>query len=66
MKPPERIYLQTGDDDPGFDGVSFDGTDEVSWCADRIFDSDIEYVIAPREKRLRRWKAADSKGDEQC
>jgi hypothetical protein len=72
MKPPEKIYLQIGDDcDKSFDGVSFrciDGPEghDVSWCDERIFDSDIEYVIAPRERRLKRWKeAADSlKGGE--
>lgn len=60
MKPPERIYLQIGDDaESDFDGVTFDERSEVSWCKDRIFDSDVEYVIAPRERRLKRWKVVE-------
>lgn len=63
MKPPDRIYLQIGDSDTGFDGVSFnccegpDGTD-VSWCDERIFSTDVEYVLAPRERRLKRYQEA--------
>lgn len=57
MRPPEKIYLQIGDDtEKSFDGVDFH--DEVSWYWDRIFDTDVEYVIAPRERKLKRWKDA--------
>lgn len=41
---PERLYLQFGPDGEG------DGDpplmDEVTWCADRIWDSDVLYVRA--------------------
>lgn len=42
MTPPTRIYFQTGDEPP---------TDysECTWCADRINDSDVEYVRADRQ-----------------
>lgn len=66
MKPPDRIYLQIGDDsDTGFDGVSFNccegllGTD-VSWCDEQIFSTDVEYVLAPRERRLNRYRETQS------
>lgn len=64
MRPPERIFLQIGNDpDSSFDGVSFNCIDgpegsEVSWCDERIFDSDVEYYLAPREKQKKRWKEA--------
>jgi len=61
MRPPEKIYLQLGGDaEDGFDGVIFPN-EHVTWCADRIDSTDVEYIIAPREKRLKRWK--DAKGE---
>ena len=38
---PERIYLQIGDE---YEIKDFNEAEEVSWCADKIYDSDIEYV----------------------
>lgn len=38
---PERIYLQH---DPENDGGPFADASDVTWCADRINDNDIEYV----------------------
>jgi hypothetical protein len=57
--PPERIYLQFNPDDPkaDFDGIAWEGGD-VSWSAERIGASDIEYVIAPAERLKARWKRA--------
>jgi hypothetical protein len=43
MKPPDRIYLQwhgDGDPDDG-DDVS---PDDVTWCPDRVHETDVEYV----------------------
>lgn len=43
--PPEIIYLQYyGDSEPEEGEVS---ESDVTWCVDRIFDSDIEYTIVP-------------------
>lgn len=41
---PERIWLQVGDD--VFTAAEMKDVDwnEASWCRDRIFDTDIEYV----------------------
>ena len=38
---PERIYLQH---DPENTGEPFNDAHEITWCRDRIFDTDIEYV----------------------
>ena len=45
---PRTIYLQTGCDDPDpFNcGCSFNEWGDVSWCADKIHDTDIPYVRA--------------------
>jgi hypothetical protein len=61
MRPPERIYLQVGEDAvDSFDGITFPEEDQT-WCADRVSDADVEYILAPREKRLKRWKDAQEK-----
>lgn len=39
-KPPNKIYLQIGDHN--YDDLDHE---EVTWCADRIEDTDIEYTI---------------------
>ncbi len=46
QKPPEKIYLQNEGD--GYDPQDWEG---ASWCADRIDDTDVEYIradLAPR------------------
>lgn len=40
---PKRIWLQH---DPENDGGPFNEAHEVTWCADKINDNDIEYVRA--------------------
>ncbi|MCG7985025.1 MAG: hypothetical protein JAY90_20025 [Candidatus Thiodiazotropha lotti] len=46
-KPPEKIYLQYhGDTDPNNEPVN---SDDVTWCSDKIFNSDIEYVKSPSD-----------------
>lgn len=41
---PERIWLQVGDDVHTAAEMSDVDWSEASWCRDRIFDTDIEYV----------------------
>ena len=43
-EPPERIYLQTDPEGekPQDDWIS--GPEDVTWCENRINDTDIEYV----------------------
>lgn len=40
---PKRIYLNIGDGVP--EDVDFRDLSEVTWSEERMFDSDIEYVI---------------------
>jgi hypothetical protein len=42
---PKTIYLQIGEDCPMDDGENFNDLSEVSWCRDKIFENDIEYVL---------------------
>jgi hypothetical protein len=55
LKPPNRIYLQwLGEDSLSFAGDKVD-TNEVTWCADKLWDTDLEYVLSPRTlKKLKR------------
>ena len=46
---PEKIYLQIKGAEPGGDFNKLVG---VSWCADRINESDLEYVSALRAQQL--------------
>ena len=41
MEPPAKIYLQV--DPEGEKAMEFDG---VTWCPDKINDSDVEYIRA--------------------
>lgn len=44
MSIPKTIYLQVGMDvDLNFE--DFDDLDEVTWCTDKIHDTDIEYIL---------------------
>ncbi len=58
---PNRIYLQIGEDstqDDDFEKIALDGS--VSWCSDRVNDSDIEYVRAKqgtkKAVKIKPWK----------
>lgn len=47
VKAPDKIYLQYCGDCPqtDCDGCKFeDLEDNVTWCKDRIFDRDVEYI----------------------
>lgn len=46
MTNPDRIYLQVKDED----GAT---PDEVTWCVDRVHDTDVEYVLASELERAR-------------
>lgn len=39
----ERIYIQTGED---FDEEIAELNDDMTWCAERVYQSDIEYIRA--------------------
>lgn len=43
---PEIIYLQTALDPENEEPESFYDLDEVTWCVDNIYDSDIKYIRA--------------------
>lgn len=45
---PQKIYLQTGEEKPTEYENEWSFTDcaEVTWCKDKIFDSDIKYVLS--------------------
>jgi hypothetical protein len=42
-KPPKRIWLQWFDED----GHKQDG-EEMTWCEDQIFDTDVEYQLVEK------------------
>ena len=41
---PKKIFLQIGDEDLPED---FNDLYDVSWCSERIYGNDIEYVLEP-------------------
>ena len=43
---PKRIYLQVGEDLPKNENVNFKDLNGVTWCEDKINDSDICYIRA--------------------
>lgn len=52
-QPPNRIYLQWyGDEEPHEDEVF-----EVSWCEDKIYKHDIEYIRVEKPEITRLHKA---------
>ena len=66
MTPPKVIYLQWYDEDTGEELDPID--DEVTWCVDRINDSDVVYVI--QDERITKLIAAlraimDTYGDDE-
>lgn len=55
---PTRIFLQVGEEvDKDTDFNELHG---VTWWSDRVFDTDIEYVIRPRTGRKRKTVAYPS------
>lgn len=50
--PPERIYLQVGDIDTDCEFSECERS-EVTWCADQIHDTDIEYRLVKRQKSVK-------------
>ncbi len=47
---PERIFLQIGECEKWEEDLPIDWK-EVTWCADKIFDNDIEYVRVHKRKK---------------
>lgn len=59
IAPPNRIFLCPGELD---DDVEFDDLSEVSWCADKQEDTDVEYrLVKPRRHRPHATSNPDSK-----
>ena len=58
---PKRIFLQVGDlEDKNID---FDELRDVTWSADRIYDTDIEYILKPaKAKKSVREMAKEANG----
>lgn len=59
---PKKIYLQIGDTfDGDLDGDDFGQLVEVTWCKDRIWKTDLEYVSVDAVRALieRQRKNAD-------
>jgi len=56
MKTPDTIYLQTCGDCCGQDceNCNFDTLDEVTWCKDKINDSDTAYFSEEAVRKLLR------------
>ena len=56
MKTPDTIYLQTCGDCCGQDceNCNFDTLDEVTWCKDKISDSDTAYFSEEAVRKLLR------------
>lgn len=50
INPPATIYLVAGDLD---EDAPFDELHEVSWCADKIGNSDVEYRLVKRSARIK-------------
>lgn len=51
FNPPERIYLQVGDIDRDCEFAECERS-EVTWCADPIHDTDIEYRLVKRQRSV--------------
>jgi len=51
---PEKIYLQTGLNEDEIKDSDFNDltkSEIVSWCEDRIFDTDIEYTLSSKTSK---------------
>jgi hypothetical protein len=51
---PKKIYLQIGDyeaemleDEDGIENFNAYDRENITWCEDRVYSSDIEYALAP-------------------
>ncbi len=53
IDPPEKIYLQVGDLDRD---AKWAECDEVTWCEDKIWPTDIEYRLVRRRSAKRKPK----------
>ena len=52
MSAPKKIYLQLGEDIIKSSALNLWHTGNVSWCAARLDDSDIEYVLAEEHEKV--------------
>lgn len=60
---PDKIYLQIGFDPVVDDDFNDLDTEAVSWCQDRIFESDIEYSRAAPPEEAAQWREKAQKWD---
>jgi len=52
MEIPKKIYLQIQEINDGDIYPLYEGLDECTWHADRVFASDIEYELAGENERM--------------
>lgn len=58
---PKKIFLQVGDLEDGIE--DFSGLHEVTWSAERIFKTDVEYILKPaRAKKSVEQMAKEANG----
>lgn len=66
---PNRIYLQTGLEDNAEMCADFNELDGISWCADKIYNDDLQFIsidfIFSRIKELETDKYIDSEHKKQ-
>ncbi len=48
-KIPKRIFLQVGEEEDS--NIDFDELRDVTWSAERIYDTDIEYILKPSKAK---------------
>lgn len=52
INPPERIFLCVGDLE--YEDAEFSDLREVTWCSEKIDESDVEYRLVKRSARAHR------------
>jgi hypothetical protein len=51
LNPPERIFLQVGDIEQTCEFSECESSGEVTWCADKQWETDIEYRLVKRRRK---------------
>ena len=49
---PDKIYLQIGEDAELLVGEDFGELYDVTWCQDKINDTDIEYIRVEKKDKI--------------
>lgn len=50
---PKKIYLQIAETKEEFKKLDFNDLKNVHWCAERVFKTDIKYILPPDWKVLK-------------